>query len=157
MNREGILAIKGRLMKRVSFVRRAFDVKEYFSGADSSSLLFCTDDLTSTKGCFAPSTSIPVPSDLSPPPPPPLTTGLCFLLFFLTRFELQLFDQRNLSRDDFQNFEYLACLSNRTIEFFFSCSFHTRLNDNFNVINFLQNFFFLRRNFAFGREKSRRG
>lgn len=130
-------------MKRVSFVRRAFDVKEYFSGADSSSLLFCTDDLTSTKGCFAPSTSIPVPSDLSPPPPPPLTTGLCFLLFFLTRFELQLFDQWNLSRDDFQNFEYLARLSNRTIEFFFSCSFHTRSNDNFNVINFLQNFFFL--------------
>lgn len=64
MNREGILAIKGRLMKRVSFVRRAFDDKEYFSGADSSSLLF-TDDLTSTKGCFAPSTIPLVPSDPS--------------------------------------------------------------------------------------------
>lgn len=64
VNREGILAIKGRLMKRVSFVRRAFDDKEYFSGADSSSLLF-TDDLTSTKGCFAPSTIPLVPSDPS--------------------------------------------------------------------------------------------
>lgn len=51
-------------MKRVSFVRRAFDDKEYFSGADSSSLLF-TDDLTSTKGCFAPSTIPLVPSDPS--------------------------------------------------------------------------------------------